>query len=67
MNKEYNHSSRSIIEACGFTEEELDKCLDGVIKLRNNCDRTSNVIEELERLIAKGEYPTFTRFIIIRS
>ena len=67
MNKEYNHSLSSVIEACGFTEDELDKCYEGAIKLHNKCNCISSVVEEMEKLITSGEYPTFTRFIVMEA
>ena len=63
--KEYNHALGNVLDACGFTHEEEDKCLDGAIALYNKCHCTSSFIEEVEKMITSGKFPTFTRFIIM--
>jgi hypothetical protein len=61
--KGYNHALNNVIEACGFAQEETDKCLEGAITLHDKCDCTSAFVEELEKMITNGKFPTFTRFI----
>lgn len=63
--KEYNHIAKDLLTGCGFTEEEMDKCLEATDTLYKKFKSVSSFVEEVEKMITSGKYPTFTRFVIV--